>query len=152
MASRGDDAVPRTIEQYRLLRADSGTPVVDVLQVAASTWTRFLGLQFRRPLPPGHGLLIVPCSSIHTICVRFAIDVFFLSEEGIVEEVRRDVHPWRLVLPSRPAHAVLEMAAGSRDVEPGTAITIDPCGDTVPAELRFLTGQIDVSRLENEPC
>ena len=30
--------------------------------------------------------------------VRFAIDVLFLSEEGIVTEVRRDVHPWRVVL------------------------------------------------------
>tara|TARA_B100000029_G_scaffold216253_1_gene214065 strand:+ start:505 stop:768 length:264 start_codon:yes stop_codon:yes gene_type:complete len=85
--------------------------------------------------------------------VRFAIDVVFLSEEGIVTEVRRDVHPWRVVLPSgSAAHAVLEMSAGSPDVEPGTAIAIDSAGGTVPAQLRFLTGEREAVSLETGPC
>ena len=145
--------MPRRDEPFRLCRVDTGTPVVDVLHVASTIWSRFRGLQLRRSLPSGHGLLMVPCNSIHTMFVRFAIDVLFLSEEGIVTEVSRDVHPWRVVLPhGASAHAVLEMAAGSPTVEPGTAIAIDSGGGAVPAQLRFLAGEREAPSLENGPC
>ncbi len=136
----------------RLLRADTGDPIVDVLHLATSMWPRFVGLQFRRPLPPGHGLMMVPCSSIHTMFVRFAIDVFFVSAEGAVTEVRPNVGPWRIVLPKGPAHAVLEAAAGSLHIEPGTPLAIDLKTDTVPSRLRFLSGTVNAAPKENEQC
>lgn len=144
--------MPQAGEPYRLLREDTGAPVVDVLHLAMSIWSRFVGLQFRRTLPPSHGLLIVPCSSIHTMFVRFAIDVAFLSDEGIVTEIRKNMRPWRIAVASRAAHAVLEMAAGNSDLEPGIRLTIDAPADTVPDRLKFLTAGPQAANLEYETC
>ncbi|HAA49358.1 MAG TPA: DUF192 domain-containing protein [Planctomycetaceae bacterium] len=139
-------------DSFRLRRVDTGTVLVDVLHVASTIWSRFCGLQLRRPLPPGHGMLLVPCRSIHTMFVRFAIDVLFLSEEGVVNEVRRDVRPWRVVVPRHPVHAVLEMAAGSVDVETGTAVSVESPDGTVPVSLTFLKDERVIRDPEERPC
>ena len=110
---------------FKLVRKDNGAVIIDVLHVANTIWTRFVGLQFKRTLPTGHGLLIVPCSSIHTICVRFAIDVFFLSDQGEVTEIHRNIRPWRFAIPSKRSFAVLETAAGEIDLEEGTKVVMD---------------------------
>ena len=119
----------------QLLRRDNGDVVIEVLHIANTIWTRFVGLQFKRALPTGHALLIVPCSSIHTIRVRFAIDVFFLSDQGEVTEVHRDVRPWRFALPSRKAFAVLETTAGEIDLEEGTQVVMNGFADSEAKSL-----------------
>jgi len=72
-----------------------------IKEVADGPWSRFKGLQFRKYLPPGCGLLLVPCPSVHTFFLRFPIDVLLLDRAGQVLAVRRAVRPWRLVLPVR---------------------------------------------------
>jgi len=47
-------------------------------------WERMIGLLGRRALPAGHGLLIVPCGAVHTLGMRFAIDLVFLDGAGHV--------------------------------------------------------------------
>ena len=49
-----------------LCERSSGQVVVERLEVADGFWSRLRGLQFRKELPAGSGLLLVPCSSIHT--------------------------------------------------------------------------------------
>ena len=80
--------------------------------------------------------------------VRFRIDVFFLSDQGIVTEIRRDVHPWRIAVPRRAAHAVLELAAGSLDITPGTPLAIDLPAEIVPDRMRFLAGKSEGTPME----
>ena len=41
---------------------------------------RLKGFLGRRGLAPGEGLLIVPAGSIHTLFMRFPIDVVFLDQ------------------------------------------------------------------------
>lgn len=127
-------------DTLRLVRTDTGATIVEVLQAATNIWSRFLGLQFRSALPPAQGLLIVPCSSIHTMFVRFALDVFFLSEDGTVTEVRRDVRPWKIAIPKQRSHAVLETTAGTLDLEPGTQVAIESPADQLQSSLKFLAG------------
>ena len=121
-----------------LLRADDGATVVEKLHSATNIWTRFVGLQFRRNFPDGHGLLIVPCRSIHTMFVRFAIDVCFLSQEGIVVEIQKSVRPWKILFPQQPAYAVLEMSAGQAKMEQGTELQVNVPHTSLPRALRFL--------------
>ena len=132
-----------------LFRTDTGAKVIEVLHTATNIWSRFVGLQFRRALPPNEALLIVPCSSIHTMCVRFALDVFFLSEHGEVTEVRRNVRPWKVALPNQSSHAVLETTAGAIDLDAGTKLYIKPTSDKLPSPLRFLAG---AKQSEAQPC
>jgi uncharacterized membrane protein (UPF0127 family) len=125
---------------HRLIRADNGNTVVEVVRAATNIWSRFVGLQFRSALPKNQGLLIVPCSSIHTMFVRFALDVFFLAKDGTVIEVHRDVRPWKIAMPKQRSHAVLETTAGALDLEAGTQIAIESPADQLQSSLKFLAG------------
>jgi len=110
-----------------MIEARSGRVVCDDLIVADRFWPRLVGLQFRRGLAPGQGLLLTPCSSVHTLCMRFALDLAMLDEGSRVVEVRRGVRPWRIVLPRQRTHAVLELAAGTAAVEVGDLLEVEAC-------------------------
>lgn len=126
-----------------LMRSDTGTLLVEQLQPATNIWSRFVGLQFRRSLPKTHGVLFVPCSSIHTMFVRFAIDVYFLTKDGVVAESRRNVQPWKFVLPKHSAHAVLETINGAIDLEVGTRLQLNSETGRFPKPLQFLAGNAE---------
>jgi tetratricopeptide (TPR) repeat protein/uncharacterized membrane protein (UPF0127 family) len=123
----------------RLLRQDTGAVVVESLEVADTSWTRFKGLQWRRGLPAGSGLLLVPCPGVHTGFMRFPIDVVLLDRRGVVLAVQRQVEPWHMVMPAQGSYAVLEVPAGSCDLQAGVALRLDPAGQACPRSLAFLT-------------
>jgi len=120
----------------RLRCAETGEVIVERLDVADGIWTRFWGLQFRRELPSGAGLLLVPCSSVHTFFLRFAIDVLLLDRRGVVVALHRSVRPWRVVLPARGAYATLEVPAGSANIAVGATLRLDAAEG--PRSLSFL--------------
>ncbi len=95
--------------------AETGEVLVERLFVAETFWQRFRGLQFAQPLAADSGLLLRNCRSVHTMWMRFAIDLFFLSEELRILEIRVRVKPWRAVIPKAKGVAhVIEVAAGNR--------------------------------------
>jgi hypothetical protein len=83
------------------------------VEVADRFVRRLVGLLGRTSLPSGHGLLITRCDSIHTIGMRFAIDALFVDRGGQVVKVVESLRPFRIVLPTRRAVAVLELPAGT---------------------------------------
>jgi hypothetical protein len=98
--------------------------------IADSYWSRFWGLMGRRTLGEGEGLLIEPCSSIHTMFMRFAIDVIFLDEERRVVKIAT-VRPFRAAV-GRGSRCVLEVPAGTAErsgLKVGDALTLAPLSD-----------------------
>lgn len=84
------------------------------VSVARGFWGRARGLLGRRELPAAHGLLLQPCSALHTLGMRFALDVLFLDAQGRVVRVCRRVPPHRLLIRGGPnAVAALELPAGT---------------------------------------
>ncbi len=87
-------------------------PVVTVLgcevRVASGFRVRLLGLSHLDRAEAGDGLLIPRCSSVHTFGMRFALDLYFLDDEGRVILIRRKVLPRRFAS-GRRASAVLEI-------------------------------------------
>ena len=84
------------------------------VEVARGWWGRARGLLGRSSLPAGHGLLLAPCSAIHTLGMRFALDVVFLDAQGRVVRLHRQVKPNRLLVRGgRGATAALELPAGT---------------------------------------
>lgn len=53
-------------------------------------------------------LLIAPCSSVHTVMMRYALDIAFVGSDGRVLRSIEDVRPGRMRLACRGAVAVLE--------------------------------------------
>lgn len=103
----------------QLIRMADHVVMLAELELATTFWRRFKGLQLRRQLPAEAGLLLAPCSSLHTCFMRFAIDVIMLDRGGTVLQVRRGVRPWRVVLCSSDTRAVIETAPFVLDVQVG---------------------------------
>jgi uncharacterized membrane protein (UPF0127 family) len=94
----------------------SGLPAIELdggLRVyEARTWAaRRDGLAGLRELPPDCGLWIAPCRSIHTIGMRFALDLLWLDAGDHVRGVTLDVPP-RRHRADFGARSVIEVAAG----------------------------------------
>jgi uncharacterized membrane protein (UPF0127 family) len=90
---------------------DGGTVVCDRCVVADRMWPRMKGLLGHTSLPGGEGILLSPASSVHTLFMRFAIDVVFLDRDLRVLAVREAVRPWRAAA-KRGARSTLELPAG----------------------------------------
>lgn len=73
--------------------------------VARTLTSRMRGLLGRGRYP--YVLLLTPCNDVHTFGMRYAIDVAFISAEGVVLESCRKVCPCRR-LRCREAYATLE--------------------------------------------
>jgi uncharacterized protein len=97
-------------ESARLVLVESGRPFASVA-IARSYWSRFVGLLGRRSLEENKGLLFVPGGSIHTLGMRFAIDVIFLDAQLTVLRVCANVRPWRVALAPRRTRYVVELSA-----------------------------------------
>jgi len=63
-------------------------------------------------MPSDHALHIMRCNSIHTIGMRFALDLVWLAKDGSVVRVDEDVAPRRLKL-CTGARTVIETRAGA---------------------------------------
>ncbi|RME03567.1 MAG: DUF192 domain-containing protein [Planctomycetota bacterium] len=96
----------------RLIHKPSQTVLASHLEIADTPFSRMKGLLGRASLPLGHALWIVPCGSIHTCFMRFALDVVFLDRERRVVKIVRDLPPFRFSF-SWSAHSVIEWRAGS---------------------------------------
>src|SRR5258705_10106511 len=80
----------------RAVNTTRGTLVGESIRVAETGLTRIVGLLGERELPPGDGLLIVPSQGVHTLGMRFAIDVAFLDGQWNVIAIKRDLRPFRM--------------------------------------------------------
>jgi uncharacterized protein len=113
----------------RILNTRTGGVVAAQAEVAATRATRRQGLLGRSGLPNGAGLVITPCPAVHTIGMRFAIDVVFVDARGTVKKIVRDLPPWRIA-GALSARSVIELAAGTT-ARPG-ALEV---GDRLSVEL-----------------
>ena len=97
----------------RLRRIErSGAPTALHVEVAATFTQRLIGLLNAPPLPPDRGLWIHPCGRVHTVGMRWPIDVVMLDPEGTILSLQENLSPWRLGPAGHRAGAALELAAG----------------------------------------
>ncbi len=96
---------------YVCLDLASGEVVCERCLVAASWGLRFRGLMGKKELPAGEGILLRPCASVHTMFMRFPIDVVFCDRDLRVLAVAPEVPKWRM-RSQRGARVVIELAMG----------------------------------------
>lgn len=80
--------------------------------LANTSPTRFLGLMGRRSLEPGAGILIRPSSGVHTLFMRFPIDVVGLDKRLRVVKLWPRLRPWWLTSVKLRVQSVVELPAG----------------------------------------
>jgi uncharacterized protein len=109
-ASAGDKSVRERL--FRVVNLARGMVLASSIEVADTSRTRRRGLLGRASLSPGEGLWIIPCESVHTLFMRFPIDLIYLDRQRRIKKLRSDVTPWRLSA-CFSADSVLELAAGT---------------------------------------
>ena len=95
-----------------LINQRTDEALAERVEVAVTRRDRRKGLLGRSGLEPASALVIAPCFSIHTMFMRFDIDVLFVDEDGRVLKVVHEMTRWRIAV-DPTAHAVIEFAAGS---------------------------------------
>lgn len=79
---------------------------------AENSLERGRGLLGRPPLADDEGMLISPCRMVHTLGMRYDLDLAFLDRGGKVRKLVRGLRPARIA-GSLPACATLELAPGT---------------------------------------
>ena len=96
-----------------LRNARTGAWLAGDLRTARSFWTRGVGLLGRAALPPGEGLYIDSCNSIHSLFMRFPFDAVFVDREWRVVHLIRAMPAFRISRIVWRAHGVVELPAGT---------------------------------------
>ena len=110
--------------QHALVVRETGAVLAETLHAAFDSQSRRRGLLGRASWPAGYGLVLAPCSSIHTAFMRFPIDAVFVHRDGRVAKVARAVPPWRIRV-RLGAFAVIELPAGAAAaVEVGRTVSL----------------------------
>ena len=97
----------------RLWNPRTGAVLADEVERARTPWARMRGLLGRRRLPEGRALCIEPCTSIHTLFMKFPIDALFLRGDGVVVRAIARMRPFRLTRFYPAAAMAVELAAGT---------------------------------------
>lgn len=80
---------------------------------ARSIRERLQGLLGRDGLAEGSALVIEPCTSIHTLFMRFPIDALFVDRRGAVVRAIGSLKPWRATRVYPGAALVVELPCGT---------------------------------------
>lgn len=116
MSAAVDRQEGRSISRNRevaVFNSTKKTQLAARVQIADSLLSRLVGLLGKRSLDPDSGLLIFPSNSIHTVGLRFPIDVVFLGRDWRVQDLCESVPPFRLTWPRWKAQSVLEIPVHS---------------------------------------
>jgi uncharacterized protein len=119
-----------------LFNERTNLPVATQVEIAATRGSRRRGLLGRDHLDEAAAMLLAPCTSVHTVGMRFPIDVVFVDRQGYAVKVVRNLRPWRIAL-SFGGRAVIEMAAGSLrwgQVVPGDRLYLAPAAAAMRPE------------------
>ena len=80
---------------------------------ADSFLTRLVGLLKRTNLGPEEALWLMPSKGIHTIGMKFPIDVAFLDKDNVVLGIISSLVPYRVTGVRLKGHSVLELPKGT---------------------------------------
>jgi hypothetical protein len=94
-----------------------------------SFFKRALGLMFKTRDESYDGIMLSPCSNIHTFFMRMEIDCFFLSGEGKILKIIWRMKPSKISGFIKNCHSVLELVPGvveTNSLTEGEYLKIEP--------------------------
>ena len=106
-----------------LLRDKQVLASVEVMEARVA---RLRGLRGREGLEGA--VLLRPARAVHTVGMRFPVDVAFCDGQMVVVDVVSTVAPFRLVLPRLRSRCVIEAPAGSFErwcLRPGDKLEVE---------------------------
>jgi uncharacterized protein len=89
------------------------TLIGEAIEVAETASQKVKGLLGREGLEDGQGLLFKGAGSLHTLFMRFPIDIIYTDKQGKVVKVAKAVRPFKLVAAPLRCYFALELPAGA---------------------------------------
>lgn len=108
---------PREPDRVAVINLTRGTILAYAAEYARGPWRRCIGLLGRAALPIDEGLIFMPCTGLHTIGMRFPIDLVYIrrpepsGQSGVVVRLRANLPPCRVALTY--AELAIEFPAGT---------------------------------------
>jgi len=102
-----------TSDTVAVLNTTKNTVLGERIGVAETSISRMVGLLGKQHLEPGTGLLIFPSQAIHTVAMRFPIDVLFVDRKWKVVHARPSMVPYRMTGIHWKARCVIELPEGT---------------------------------------
>jgi uncharacterized membrane protein (UPF0127 family) len=124
------------LQQDVTFRVNNATRDISIgysIETAETSAQRRTGLLRRSGLKDGTGLWIVPCEGVHTLFMKFPIDLIYIDRKRRVRSVVHGLSPWRFSMCLR-AHSVLELPPGTINrtgTQKGDQLEMEPM--TAPA-------------------
>lgn len=112
----------------KIYKSSKSNLIVDDAKLANSFISRTLGLLSKNLILQNEGLIIKPCCSIHTLFMKFDIDVLFVNRQNKVIAIYEKIRPYR-VLPIHPtSFYVVELASGiisAKNIKKGDLLILE---------------------------
>jgi uncharacterized protein len=80
--------------KFTVRNVTRGTSIGDGINTADTSAQRRTGLLKHDKLDEGSGLWIIPCEAVHTLFMKFAIDLIYLDRKRRVRGIVRALRPW----------------------------------------------------------
>ena len=96
-----------------VINATKKTWLATKVRKADSFLTRLIGLLKRTRLGPEEALWLIPSKGIHTIGMKFPIDVVFLNKKNLVIGIISEMGPYRISALRLRSYSVLELPKGT---------------------------------------
>ncbi len=96
----------------RLIIENTGSELATNAVIARSFKARLQGLLGKASLNSDEALVLPSCQLVHMFFMKFAIDVLFCDEDGVVLRAVEDLKPWCVSPYVWGANYVVELASG----------------------------------------
>lgn len=97
----------------KCINETTGQIIAGNLKMKDSFFSRLVGLLGCSGLRQDEGIVLKPCNQIHTMFMRFSIDVLFVSRDFKVLHVIENMGPWRFSPLLLKSLYTVEVAAGT---------------------------------------
>lgn len=93
----------------KITNLTKNTVLASNVTIADTPLKRMVGLLNRSEFNDGEALILVPCNSIHTLFMRFSIDVLFVDRDNKVIKVIKQLKPFTITPICFRATSVIEL-------------------------------------------
>ena len=116
------------MQKFRVLNLSKSRAILEEAELCDTFGRRLRGLLGRKLLPPGKGIIIKPCRSVHTVGMTFPIDVVFVDGKGRICRMVENLKPNKISSGAKSACFVIEAPAGT------LSLTQTAVGDRIQLE------------------
>jgi hypothetical protein len=97
----------------KIINQTNNAILADKAVLANTPFARVRGLLGKKQLNPGEGIILRPCTSIHTFLMRFPIDILFVDKNNKIIKPISNLKPFRLTPIYFNAAFAIELPTGT---------------------------------------